>query len=457
MGKSALIFSIGNLVVEGMRNTSGLSLFRWGDLVGKVRQKDRGIINLQHQNTISFLYLSMKILQLVNRIPFPLHDGGNIGVHYYTEGFIQAGVSLSMLAMNTTRHWVDVNRLPPLYRQLQHFETVTVDNSVTPSGALKSLLRGTSYNIDRFISKAYGDALIALLKKEDFDVVQLEGLFLVPYIKTIRKYSKAKIAIRQHNIEYRIWERLAARASNPLKKAYLSLLARRLKAFELKHIHDYDLILPISSQDEADFRKLGAQKPLFLHPFGIDTGSIPFSPASTLPVSLYHIGAMDWLPNQESVNWLLEKVMPLVNMALPDTKLYLAGRNMPPHYLEQQWKQVEVLGEVPDAAAFERDKSILVVPLLSGGGVRIKIFQAMAMGKAVITTTIGLEGIEAQQDRDVFVADTAEIFVRKIVDLVEHPDRIAATGLAARKLMEERYDRKRLIDSLLARYRELMA
>lgn len=397
----------------------------------------------------------MKILQLVNRIPYPLNDGGSIGIHYYTEGFLQAGVSLSMLAMNTTRHWVDTAKLPPLYDKIEHFEAIKVDNRIKPLDAFLNLFKGTSYNIDRFISEAYEQALIRLLQQEAFDVVQLEGLYLAPYIRTIRKHSKAKISIRQHNIEYRIWERLARQAFNPFKKAYLYLLARRLKQFELQHLQDYDLILPISREDARLYKELGAQQPMYLHPFGIDVAQVPFCPSEQQPLSLYHIGAMDWLPNQESVDWLLHKVMPLVRKRLPGTKLYLAGRNMPERYLKLKATQVEVLGEVPDALAFERDKSILVVPLLSGGGVRIKIFQGMAMGKTIITTPVGLEGIEAADGVQVLVADTPEAFADKIAAVVQAPEKIAELGAAARRLMEEKYDRKRLIKALLERYAAL--
>jgi len=427
-----------------------------GILVRKVRQKDCGIINLHGQNAISFVYPPMKILQLVNRIPYPLHDGGNLAVHAITEGLLDAGAQLSMLAMNTTRHWVDTGSLPSLYKRLQHFETVTVDNRIRPLGAFFSLLKGSSYNVDRFISKAFEKALIELLQKDTFDIIHLEGLFLAPYITTIRQYSKAKIVMRQHNIEYRIWERLAAQAGNPVKKWYLATLAKQLQAFELKHINDYDLILPISPYEEKAFRSLGAAKPLYLLPFGIDTAAVPFAPAVTEPVSVYHIGAMDWLPNQESVNWLLDKVWPLVIKEIPEVKLYLAGRNMPVYYTEKQWPNVVVAGEVPDAAAFEQDKSILAVPLLSGGGVRIKIFQAMAMGKTVVTTAIGLEGMDASDGQEVLIADDALTFASKMIAAIKDPERLQVIGNAARKLMLERYDRGKLTLQLLERYKELI-
>jgi glycosyltransferase involved in cell wall biosynthesis len=398
----------------------------------------------------------MKILQLSNRIPFPLNDGGNIGVNYYTEGFLQAGVELSFLAMNTTRHWVDIANLPSLYSRLNHFETVKVDNNIKAWTAFLNLFKGSSYNIDRFISREFAAALQRILERNTFDIIQLESLFLSPYVSLIRKYSKAKVVIRQHNVEFKIWERLAEKENNFFKKRYLTLLAKRLKKFETDHINDYDLLLPISRQDAEIFKGLGLRKPLFLHPFGIDTQKTPFLSTVPAPVSLYHIGAMDWLPNLESIQYFLNDVMPLVHKKIPDLKLYLAGRNMPEYFFRNKWENVEVAGEVPDAAAFEQDKTILIVPLLSGGGVRIKIFQAMAMGKAIVTTPVGLEGIEAEDGKEVMIAGDTQTFVRKIMELVRDPEKIKTMGLAARRLVEAKYDRKNLIAALLKRYEQLL-
>lgn len=394
----------------------------------------------------------MRILQLVNRIPYPLNDGGNIGVYYYTQGFIDAGVQLSMLAMNTTRHWTDLSTLPELFQRLQQFKVVKVDNRIKPMRAFINLFQGSSYNIDRFVSFNYRKALIEMLQQNEFDIVQLEGLYLAPYIDTIRQFSKAKIVIRQHNVEFRIWERLTAQAKNPLKKWYLSLLTKRLKRYETACIHQYDLMLPISLSDQALLQTLAPDASMFLHPFGIDVERYQAAENAVEPISLYHIGAMDWLPNRESVDWLLEKVMPLVNELLPSTQLHLAGRNMPENYVSQQWKNVVVHGEVPDAKAFESDKHILLVPLLSGGGVRIKIFQAMAMGKAVVTTTIGVEGIDAANGKHLLIADTPEAFAECIVKLVKNTEYLNKLGNAARTLILEKYNSKQLINELLAIY-----
>lgn len=398
----------------------------------------------------------MKILQLNNRIPFPLNDGGNIGVNYFTSGYLNAGVDLSMLAMNTTRHWMDISQLPQQFNRLTKFKTVKIDNRIKPLAAFLNLFKNSSYNIDRFISKEYEEELIDFLKNETYDIIQLESLFLTPYVATIRKYSKAKIVIRQHNVEFSIWERMAEKEKNPLKKWYLKLLAKRLKAFEIKHLNDYDLILAISKQDEAIFKNLNAQKPILIQPFAIDVNQIPFVSYPENEPSLYHIGAMDWLPNQESVSYFLNEVMPLINLQFPDLKLYIAGRNMPDYYFKNQWINVIVLGEVPDAIAFEKDKSILVVPLQSGGGIRVKILQAMAMGKAIVTTAIGVEGIDAKDNEEVMIADNATQFADKIAILIQHSEKAKAMGIAARKLIEKKYNSKKAIAQLLNHYETII-
>lgn len=398
----------------------------------------------------------MKILQLNNRVPFPLNDGGNLAVNSISKGYLNAGVNLSMLAMNTTRHWVNTDQLPDHFKKLFKFKTVKVDNRIKPLAALLNLFKKSSYNIDRFISKGYEDELIHLLKEENYDIIQLESLFLTPYLATIRKYSNAKVVIRQHNVEFTIWERMAEREDNILKKWYFSLLAKRLKAFEITHLNEYDLILAISKEDEAIFKSLHAKTPIIVQPFTIDIENVPFVPYPSSEPSLYHIGAMDWLPNQESVSYFLDKIMPKVTIQFPNLKLYLAGRNMPEYYLKNQWKNVIVLGEVRDAATFEKDKNILVVPLKSGGGIRVKILQAMAMGKAIVTTSIGVAGIEAKDNVEVMIADSATQFVEKIATLIQHPEKAKAMGLAARKLIEEKYNSKKMIAQLLNHYETLI-
>lgn len=398
----------------------------------------------------------MQVLLLTNRIPYPLHDGGNLAVHQMMTSLIEAGVSVSLLSMNTSKHFVNIEQLPKIYEQLSIFEHVFIDNAVTKIGAFKNLFTNKSYNIDRFISSAFNDRLLSILSNHSFDIIQFEGLFVTPYLSTIRAHSKAKIIYRQHNVEYIIWERLAQQSTQLIKKSYLKLLASRMKSYELSMLNKYDALLAISNTDAEQYESLGCKLPMYTYGYGLKADQYPFCPLITTPLSIYHIGAMDWLPNQEGIDWFLQKVWSKVIEQKEDIQLFLAGRNMPDSYFAYQNEQTHIVGEVPDAVAFEEDKSILIVPILSGGGIRIKILQAMAMGKTVITTSIGLQGINAVHNQHLIVADTATEFINALLSLPKNPTQILEIGKAAKQLMSTVYEEKDMTKRLLAFYSKII-
>ncbi|WP_222165362.1 glycosyltransferase family 4 protein [Edaphocola aurantiacus] len=383
----------------------------------------------------------MSILVLTNRIPYPLNDGGNLAVNNMLEGLLLQGAEVSLLSMNTTRHRVAEQQFPALFNQLKQVITVNVDNRIKPVAALTHLLRGKSYNIARFINAAFAAALTRILQEQTFDVVLLEGLFVTPYVPLIRKHSKATICYRQHNVEFEIWERLARTTGNPAKRWYLHQLATALKKYELKHKNDYDLIAAISPVDAAHYHQAGCTIPIVTVPFALPAAQINKDEVNNIALSLYHIGAMDWQPNQEGILWFLEQVWPIVLQQVPQAHLHLAGRNMPESFTTGHWPGVTVAGEVADARAFEQDKNILIVPIHSGGGIRVKILQSMARGKAVITTAVGLQGIEAATDgKEVLVADTAPAFATHCISLLNNINMVTEMGEQAFQLIRRHYE-----------------
>lgn len=161
------------------------------------------------------------------------------------------------------------------------------------------------------------------------------------------------------------------------------------------------------------------------------------------------------MPNQEGVRWLLEEVWPVVRREVPQARLYLAGRKMPETLLKAEIEGVTVVGEVPDAREFIADKQINVVPLLSGSGMRVKIIEAMSMGKAVVTTTVGAQGIDYTDGENLLIADSAEQFARQIGRLVADGDYCHRVGEAAAQLVAEEYDERKLSRLLIKFYQEI--
>lgn len=395
----------------------------------------------------------MKVLQLCNKPPFPPVDGGTMAMNCITQGLMQEGCEVKVLTVETDKHPVP-SSLPTAYRDATHFESVYVDLGVKPLPAAVAMLCGESYHVKRYHSEAFARKLKEVLQQETFDIVHIESIFLTPYVPLIRKHSQAKVILRAHNVENLIWRRVAQSEHNSLRRWYFKHLSLTLRAYELEHINDYDGVVCITHRDADYFRDNGCRRPLTTIPFGVEP--VAHTPVDEEPFSLFHIGAMDWLPNQESIAWMLDKVWPVVHREIPQARLYLAGRKMPEQWTKATIDGVTVVGEVPDAAQFIADKQINVVPLLSGSGIRVKIIEAMSMGKAVVSTTVGAQGIDYTDGVDLLIADTPEAFASQIKRLVADDAYRRSVGEAAARLVTEEYNIPNLMGRLIRFYQEII-
>lgn len=374
-----------------------------------------------------------------------------------TQGLLQQGCDVKVLTVETDKHPVRREQMPSAYLEATRLESVYVDLRVKPLPAALAMLCGESYHVERYRSDAFAQKLREVLQQEQFDVVHVESVFLTPYVPLIRKYSQAKVVLRAHNVEHVIWRRVAQSTRPGLKRWYLKHLSLTLRAYELEHVNDYDGVVCITRNDADCFRQNGCRRPVTNIAFGVEPGvwNGEAVTSGTGTVSLYHIGAMDWLPNRESVEWLLQKVWPAVHREVPQAKLYLAGRKMPERWMKTEMPGVEVVGEVPDAAQFITDKQINVVPLLSGSGIRVKIIESMSLGKAVVATTVGAQGIDYTDGENLLIADTPADFARQIGRLASDPDYCRKVGAAARRLVEEEYNVQHLTARLLQFYNKI--
>ena len=388
----------------------------------------------------------MKILQLCYKPPYPSVDGGTLAMNSITRGLLDAGHSVKVLSVCSDKHPVDRNVIEDGYRQATGFEAVYIDLSIHPLDAAVALLCGESYNVKRFISKDFDSKLTEILCSDTFDIVHIESIFLTPYVATIRRHSNAPVVLRAHNIEHRIWRQMALGTRNPLKRWYLKKLALTLRHYETEHLNDYNGIACITDADAKAMRQLGCRKAIVDIPFGIDVE--PIDNVDAEPFTLFHIGSMDWRPNEEGVRWFLDKVWPLLHSELPRWRLFLAGRRMPKDLMELDTDGVTVVGEVPDAAYFIASKQINIVPLLAGSGIRVKIIEAMAQGKTVITTTVGATGIDYADGHNILIADAPEQFVAQLRRCTDDPDLCRTIGRNARALILERYSNQALIKRL---------
>jgi len=400
--------------------------------------------------------MSLHVLFICNKSPWPPGEGGPIAMNNLVTGLADAGHKVKVLAVNTNKYSVDAGKIPEVYRKITGIELVYIDLTVRPVPAFLNLFTGKSYHVERFISENFEHKLIEVLEQNTFDIVQIETLYMTPYLKTIRKYSQAKVFLRAHNIEHMIWQRITESTRNPLKKAYLKHVTKTLKEYELKSLDRYDGIIPISQVDAVFFEKM-TETPVKAISFGVDPDKVEMEDYGHPEFALFHIGSMNWMPNIEGIKWFLQEVWPLISEALPDLKIYLAGREMPEWLQQLGLKNVEIAGEVPDAYAFIRSKAISIAPLFSGSGIRIKIIESMALGRAVISTTIGAEGINYTDGENILIADDKQNFFEAVKMLYENTGKAKDIGMKARRLILEQHNNKQLIRQMVDFYREVLS
>lgn len=398
----------------------------------------------------------MKVLQLCNKPPQPIIDGGCIAINNIATGLLAEGVSLKILTIATQKHPFLIDKISKEFAEKTAIEGVFVDTRINVIDAFSALVTSDSYNVNRFFSPDFNKRLIELLERDSYDFVHLESLFMTPYIHTIRKYSKAKIILRSHNLEHLIWERLASSTGNTAKRLYLKHLSVKLKKYEYRTINEVDGIAAISFEDTSRYELLKCSVPLITIPFGINLKNYPYQPLDlSAPISVFHIGSMDWEPNKEAISWLLDDIWPLVQKS--GVQLHLAGKNMPGYITEQANESLIVHGEVDQAIHFMREHDIMIAPLLSGSGMRVKIIEAMGMGKAVITTKVGAEGISYTHNKNIIIADTAEEMALALSTLINTPSEVDRIGRNARNLIIDQYDNSKIIQNLIQFYHSLEA
>lgn len=397
----------------------------------------------------------MRILQISNKAPYPPNDGSSIAVYNMAKGFINNGAELHLLTINTLKHYKKQNEIPQDFLEQSHYAAVDRDTAVTPIGALMNLFSNESFFVSRFVFKEFEEKIIEKLKANQFDIVHLEGLFVAPYIPIIRKHSKAKITIRTHNVEHLIWDRLIENEKSAVKRKYLSIQNARLKKLELQILKEADGIVTITDYDKKIFEQLGIKTKAVVSPTGIVLDRYAINRSITKINSVFHLASMDWMPNTEAVDWFLDKVWAKHLKNEGNLQFTLAGRFMPDSYLKYGEGNLKVIGSIDDNIQFYNENEIMMVPLQSGSGMRIKIIEGMAMGKVIVSTSIGAEGIPVTHNENIIIADTPEDFANAIKNLSSNQELKNKIGNNARKFIEDNFENTKLISSLLAFYKEL--
>jgi sugar transferase (PEP-CTERM/EpsH1 system associated) len=282
-----------------------------------------------------------------------------------------------------------------------------------------NLISPLPYFLTKYESSKMRAAISEQLARRTFDVIISD--FLQPTVNLPDNLSSTALVLFQHNVEAMIWKRHYEVQTNSLKKIYLKNQWLKTLNYERTVSHRFDLVIAVSKEDADTFRRDYGIENVIDVPTGVDIDYFrPRRDGQVRPNSLVFTGSMDWLPNEDGVQYFTKEILPLVRKRIPDVVVTIVGRNPYPSLLElsERDKGVVVTGRVDDVRPYIDNASVFVVPLRIGGGTRLKIYEAMAMERAVVSTTIGAEGLPLTPGKEILIADTPEEFAESVIGLL---------------------------------------
>lgn len=379
----------------------------------------------------------MKSLILFNKSPFPATDGGTMAAYSLAEAVMASCEFTVLVPFSTSKHRVDEVLIPPHWKSRTMLEPVEADTRIKPVRMLKSMADGSSYHMQRVRDSETRNKVLHIIQKHRPDIIVLDGLFGLAYAEIIKSAYDIPLLYRSHNVEHKIWEELAAQEKNPIKRGTLSILAGRLKSEEWDMLRYTDGVFFISDRDAAYFQEMGFRKPFeVLFPsFGDAFFQRSFSiPPLADTLRLFHLGAMDWAPNVEAVDYFVSKILPVLRAEFGHRiQFHAAGRHMPAYLIKLKADGFSCSGAVPDFMDFAAGFHAMAVPLLSGSGIRMKIAEAMVSGIPVLASEPAMRGIPARNKKEFLLADKPKDWVKVVGSVLEGQTDLAELATHARK------------------------
>ncbi|MDI6740606.1 MAG: glycosyltransferase [Candidatus Edwardsbacteria bacterium] len=394
----------------------------------------------------------MKILFVCPYLPYPMISGGHTRV-YNLITLLSRRHRVNLAAYS--RGAVSDEQRKMLGAITERLSTVPRPTIWHPGNFLQYLFsRDPLMHVFNGRSRELSAAIERQIREWGPDIVHVEHFHTAGCLLSAPSARSRPLVIGEQGVEYVILERLAAISPNPVKKMLARMEHRRVKSFELMTCRLFDCCIEVSDDDRKTVERDGLDIPVRVVPNGVDSDYFRPTPLPRGEPAIMFIGTFTFFGNRDAARWLLDRVWPGIRQKRPDALMYIVG-NKPPSWLTaRRDDRVIVTGLVPDIREYITKASLIVCPVRIGSGTKLKILEAMACGRPVITTTMGLEGITAVEGQEAIVRDDPDSFRKSILELLGDPDRAAAIGGAARRLIEQHYSWERSVGQLTDAYQE---
>jgi len=416
----------------------------------------------------------MNVLMLAQLLPFPLDSGGKIKSYHFLKAVAEKH---DVTLLSFVRSDEETELAEHLAQFCERIHTCRLTRSVLRDAKMfaVSLLRRESFIVRRDNALGMHAMVEQLMASADYDVVHVDHLQMAQFVPENGQTIKV---LDEHNVEWRIVERIARSEPTVARRVLAALEYPRLRAFEREACGRADYVLTVTEEDRAALtqliggvRRQGEHPRIETIPIGVDTDYFSYSWQPERRAKCVFVGTMYWPPNVDSVMYFCRDILPLARPEIPELTFDIVGLRPAKAVLrlEKTCSGVRVAGSVDDVRPYMAQSRVLVVPLRSGSGMRVKILNAMATGVPVVTTSIGCEGIDglvpvreparadANREANVWIADTPQEFAGAVVALTRDDELSATLSRNGRKLMVEKYDWGIIRRTILGLYDEIEA
>ena len=394
----------------------------------------------------------MKILFLSPTVPFPLTDGGRIRVFNLLKQIAQKS-DVTLLALETQPTDADgVYQLQQLGIQVHLVPNAPTLPRLSLGTLATAFFKRQPITVARYDLPAYRQKFKELIATDTFDIVHYEMFHTAQF----RAETDLPGVLSQQNVDSAIWRRLCDETVNPFYKFAYWTQQLAFQRYERVLSPKFDAVTCTSDIDAAVFQRHCAEDIIEIIPNGVDVAHYQPDFSTEAPAHLIYIGSMDWYPNEDAVAFFADEVLPQIHAEVPDVKFSIVGGN--PSARVQKLAETEgivVTGRVPEIKPYFAEATVFVVPLRIGSGTRLKILEALAMGKAIVSTSVGAEGLDLKDGEEIFIADEPTVFAEAVTRLLKDPSLRRRIGEKGRARVEQDYDWRSISEKLHQLYTKI--
>ena len=382
----------------------------------------------------------MRVLFLTQVLPYPLDAGPKVRAYYVLRRLVEAGHEVTLVSF--TRDEDNGRSLAHLLSICREVQTVPIRRTAIREGfaILKSAVGRTPFLIARDEFSQMKKKIKSLISSNSFDVIHADQLWMAPY--AVRYSAVTKTVLDQHNAVFQVPDRMAYAEANPLKRLLYGQEARKMQPYERKLCEQFDHVVWVSEDERRLFQngtgnqRTGSQATVI--PICVDPETQAALQRVRKPHRVTFMGGMHWPPNAQGIEWFAREIWPQISRQIPEAVLTVIGKNPPKILFEQG--AIEATGYVVDPVDYLKETAVFIVPLLAGGGMRVKILHAWCWQLPVVSTRIGAEGLVTRNGTTIFLADSAADFEDGVVQVFRDSDRAESLAKQGRLEVENSYN-----------------